>query len=111
MPPANPIYLFDAETTSRPECYGSAEAWPPVLTRESRRGRHRESDLLGTTPAAMVRLRSPMPGTRCTSTRTKEVPGEVPQRQRVRRHLAGRQAEWRTGVELVADPVVIRQAL
>ncbi|WP_107772733.1 COG4315 family predicted lipoprotein [Nocardioides sediminis] len=27
------IYLFDVETTSRPECYDAcAEAWPPVLT-------------------------------------------------------------------------------
>ena len=27
------IYLFDIETTSKPECYdGCAEAWPPVLT-------------------------------------------------------------------------------
>ena len=26
------IYLFDAETTSTPQCYGAcAEAWPPVL--------------------------------------------------------------------------------
>jgi len=28
------IYLFDAETTSKPECYGAcAAAWPPVLTK------------------------------------------------------------------------------
>jgi len=28
------IYLFDKETTNRPECYEAcAEAWPPVLTR------------------------------------------------------------------------------
>ena len=27
------IYLFDIETTSKPECYGvCADAWPPVLT-------------------------------------------------------------------------------
>ena len=46
-----PIYLFDAEATSRPQCYGEcAEAWPPVLTE----GRPRSegavrADLLGTT--------------------------------------------------------------
>ena len=47
-----PIYLFDAETTSRPECYGEcAEAWPPVLTKGKPRATGTvESDLLGTTP-------------------------------------------------------------
>lgn len=47
-----PIYLFDAETTSRPECYGEcAEAWPPVLTTEKPRAAGTvKSDLLGTTP-------------------------------------------------------------
>jgi predicted lipoprotein with Yx(FWY)xxD motif len=30
------IYLFDKESTRRPECYGGcAEAWPPVLTEGS----------------------------------------------------------------------------
>ena len=47
-----PIYLFDAETTSRPECYGEcAEAWPPVLTEgKPRAAGSVKSDLLGTTP-------------------------------------------------------------
>ncbi len=28
------VYLFDAETTARPECYGEcAAAWPPVLAK------------------------------------------------------------------------------
>jgi predicted lipoprotein with Yx(FWY)xxD motif len=46
-----PIYLFDAETTSQPECYGEcAEAWPPVLTKGTPRAKGAvRSDLLGTT--------------------------------------------------------------
>ena len=45
------IYLFDVETTSKPECYDDcAEAWPPVLTTgEPVAGRGVESSLLGTT--------------------------------------------------------------
>jgi len=32
------IYLFDKETSTRPECYGAcADAWPPVLTTGSPR--------------------------------------------------------------------------
>jgi predicted lipoprotein with Yx(FWY)xxD motif len=45
------IYLFDAETTSKPNCYGDcASAWPPVLTtgRPVARGGVRP-DLLGVT--------------------------------------------------------------
>jgi predicted lipoprotein with Yx(FWY)xxD motif len=45
------IYLFDAETTSRPTCYGDcASAWPPVLTkgRPVARGGV-QADLLGVT--------------------------------------------------------------
>jgi predicted lipoprotein with Yx(FWY)xxD motif len=45
------IYLFDAETTSRPECYDAcAEAWPPVLTKGAPRAtRQVNPGLLGTT--------------------------------------------------------------
>lgn len=45
------IYLFDAETTSKPECYGAcAEAWPPVLTEgEPEASGAAEQKLLGTT--------------------------------------------------------------
>ncbi len=45
------IYLFDAEQTSRPECYGEcAAAWPPVLTDgEPVAGKGADLDLLGTT--------------------------------------------------------------
>jgi predicted lipoprotein with Yx(FWY)xxD motif len=45
------IYLFDAETSSEPECYGEcAEAWPPVLTTGAPRAKGAvQSDLLGTT--------------------------------------------------------------
>jgi len=46
-----PIYLFDAERGSRPECYGEcADDWPPVLTTgkpQARRGVR--GDLLATT--------------------------------------------------------------
>jgi predicted lipoprotein with Yx(FWY)xxD motif len=45
------IYLFDLETTSRPECYDAcAEAWPPVLTKgDPVAGQGLDSALLGTT--------------------------------------------------------------
>jgi predicted lipoprotein with Yx(FWY)xxD motif len=46
------IYLFDAEDSDKPKCYGNcAKAWPPVLTRGPARasGAVRRS-LLGTTP-------------------------------------------------------------
>jgi predicted lipoprotein with Yx(FWY)xxD motif len=45
------IYLFDAETSSKPECYGEcAEAWPPVLTEgEPVATGAAEQKLLGTT--------------------------------------------------------------
>jgi predicted lipoprotein with Yx(FWY)xxD motif len=45
------IYLFDAEDSERPQCYGDcAEAWPPVLTKGSPRATGAvRSSLLGTT--------------------------------------------------------------
>ena len=45
------IYLFDAERTSRPKCYGAcAEAWPPVLAKGVPRATGRVNrSLLGTT--------------------------------------------------------------
>ena len=45
------IYLFDIETTSKPECYDEcADAWPPVLTEgEPVAGEGVASSLLGTT--------------------------------------------------------------
>jgi predicted lipoprotein with Yx(FWY)xxD motif len=45
------IYLFDAETTSEPKCYGEcAAAWPPVLTTGAPSAKDPvQSDLLGTT--------------------------------------------------------------
>ena len=44
------IYLFDKETTSRPDCYGEcAVAWPPVLTVGSPQATGAvRADLLGT---------------------------------------------------------------
>ncbi len=53
--PGQTIYLFDAETTSKPACYDAcAAAWPPVLTVGAPRvtGRATEQikpELLGTT--------------------------------------------------------------
>ena len=46
-----PIYLFDAETSTRPECYDEcAKSWPPVLTRGAPRAKGAvQSELLGTT--------------------------------------------------------------
>jgi len=45
------IYLFDIETTAKPECYDAcAEAWPPVLTTgDPLAGPGVESSLLATT--------------------------------------------------------------
>jgi len=45
------VYVFDRETTSRPECYGGcAQAWPPVLTKgRPVAGKGARPGLLGTT--------------------------------------------------------------
>jgi predicted lipoprotein with Yx(FWY)xxD motif len=45
------LYLFDAETGSRPRCYGAcAKAWPPFLTKGGPRAfEGARAKLLGTT--------------------------------------------------------------
>jgi len=45
------VYIFDKETSSKPECYGAcADAWPPVLTqRRPVAGKGAGSARLGTT--------------------------------------------------------------
>jgi predicted lipoprotein with Yx(FWY)xxD motif len=45
------IYLFDAEQSERPQCYGDcAKAWPPVFTKGRPRAEGAvRSSLLGTT--------------------------------------------------------------
>ena len=45
------IYLFDAERSTRPECYDEcADAWPPVLTKGKPQAEGAvQSDLLGVT--------------------------------------------------------------
>jgi predicted lipoprotein with Yx(FWY)xxD motif len=45
------IYLFDAERSARPECYGEcANDWPPVLTTGTPQGKRSvDADLLGRT--------------------------------------------------------------
>jgi predicted lipoprotein with Yx(FWY)xxD motif len=45
------VYVFDKETSSRPECYGAcAKAWPPVLTKgRPVAGKGVRRGLLGTT--------------------------------------------------------------
>ena len=50
--PGQAIYLFDRETTGRPDCYGDcASAWPPVLTSGSPQAAGAvRADLLGTVP-------------------------------------------------------------
>jgi predicted lipoprotein with Yx(FWY)xxD motif len=48
------VYLFDKETTTKPECYGAcAEAWPPVLTKGTPTATDgTRQNLLGTTQRA-----------------------------------------------------------
>jgi predicted lipoprotein with Yx(FWY)xxD motif len=50
--PGQAIYLFERETTGRPECYADcAIAWPPVLTTGTPQATGGvRADLLGTTP-------------------------------------------------------------
>jgi predicted lipoprotein with Yx(FWY)xxD motif len=50
--PGQAIYLFERETTGRPDCYGDcAIAWPPVLTTGTPQATSDvRADLLGTTP-------------------------------------------------------------
>jgi predicted lipoprotein with Yx(FWY)xxD motif len=45
------FYLFDKESTKKPQCYGPcAQAWPPVLTKgEPKAGKGVKQSLLGTT--------------------------------------------------------------
>jgi predicted lipoprotein with Yx(FWY)xxD motif len=52
--PGQAIYLFDKETTSRPECYRAcATSWPPVLTQGPPRATSAvRQGLLGTTERA-----------------------------------------------------------
>ena len=48
------IYLFDKESSAKPDCYGAcAEAWPPVLTKgEPQASGGARTQLLGTTRRA-----------------------------------------------------------
>ena len=51
-----PIYLFNAETSTVPECYDEcAQAWPPVLTTGTPRAKGAvQSDLLGSSTARVA---------------------------------------------------------
>jgi hypothetical protein len=64
------IYLFAKEKSRAPACYGPcADAWPPVLTTGPPKalGGAKQS-LLATTNRTDAKPKSPMAGTRCTST-------------------------------------------